>query len=98
MMIISAAARREIAQAVGASEPYLYQCLSGRKLMRPEEAVRIERDSGGRVRRWHLRRTDWHLIWPELIGTEGAPEPPGGGADIAQPATEAVAGGGGGDE
>ncbi len=28
----------------------------------------------GAVREWELR-PDWHLIWPELIGTEGAPDP-----------------------
>lgn len=27
------------------------------------------------VRRWDLRPNDWHLIWPELIGTDGAPDP-----------------------
>jgi len=28
------------------------------------------------VRRWDLRPYDWHRIWPELIGTEGAPDVP----------------------
>ena len=41
--------------------------------MRPEEAVRVEQKSNGRIKRWHLRRSDWHLIWPELIGAVGAP-------------------------
>lgn len=58
------------------SEQYLYQCLSGRKAMNPAQAVRIERHLEGRVRRWHLRQADWHLIWPELIGAEGAPAVP----------------------
>ncbi len=58
------------------SEQYLYQCLSGRKAMNPAQAVRIERHMGGRVRRWHLRQSDWHLIWPELIDTDGAPPIP----------------------
>ncbi len=26
--------------------------------------------------RWDLRPNDWHLIWPELIGTDGAPKIP----------------------
>jgi DNA-binding transcriptional regulator YdaS (Cro superfamily) len=26
-----------------------------------------------KYKRWHLRPSDWHLIWPELIGTKGAP-------------------------
>lgn len=29
-----------------------------------------------KVCRWHMRPLDWHLIWPELIGTEGAPPVP----------------------
>ena len=39
----------------------------------PEYAVSIERATGGRVRRWDTRPNDWHRIWPELIGIEGAP-------------------------
>lgn len=31
----------------------------------------IERAAG--VKRWDLRPKDWHVIWPELIDTEGAP-------------------------
>ncbi|MDB5975187.1 MAG: hypothetical protein JWR07_1947 [Nevskia sp.] len=26
--------------------------------------------------RWDLRPNDWYLIWPELIGVEGAPSVP----------------------
>lgn len=44
------------------------------RLPSPELSVRIEAESDRVVRRWHLRPDDWHLIWPELIGTEGAPE------------------------
>jgi DNA-binding transcriptional regulator YdaS (Cro superfamily) len=36
-------------------------------------AVDIERKTAGRLRRWHTCPDDWHRIWPELIGTEGAP-------------------------
>jgi DNA-binding transcriptional regulator YdaS (Cro superfamily) len=39
----------------------------------PEYAVAIERETGGAVSRWDLRPSDWHLIWPELIGKKGAP-------------------------
>lgn len=38
-----------------------------------EQCAAIERATGGTVRRWDLRPQDWHLIWPELIGAEGAP-------------------------
>jgi DNA-binding transcriptional regulator YdaS (Cro superfamily) len=36
----------------------------------------IERVTHGEVRRWDLRPLDWHRIWPELKGTDGAPTPP----------------------
>lgn len=39
----------------------------------PEYAVLIERETGGAVRRWDLRPNDWHRIWPELVGMDGAP-------------------------
>lgn len=42
----------------------------------PEYSVAIERATEGAVRRWDLRPHDWHLIWPELIGMEGAPSLP----------------------
>lgn len=41
----------------------------------PEHCSAIERATQGAVRRWDLRPADWHLIWPELIGAEGAPVP-----------------------
>jgi DNA-binding transcriptional regulator YdaS (Cro superfamily) len=42
----------------------------------PEYCVAIERATGGKVRRWDLRPEDWPRVWPELIGTEGAPSVP----------------------
>jgi DNA-binding transcriptional regulator YdaS (Cro superfamily) len=72
-MNLTAPERAAIAEKVGVSDPYLYQCMTGRKAMKPEEAVRVERESAGTLRRWHLRPKDWHAIWPELIGIEGAP-------------------------
>lgn len=78
-MNMTATERAAIAEQVGVSDPYLYQCLTGRKAMKPEEAVRVERESGRALMRWHLRPDDWHRIWPELIGAEGAPA-------IAEPA------------
>lgn len=46
---------------------------SGRML---QLAPLIETASHGRWRRWDLRPDDWHLIWPELVGTPGAPAAP----------------------
>ncbi|RQO57991.1 hypothetical protein DBR47_14460 [Paucibacter sp. KBW04] len=75
-MDITVADRNEIAALTGVNEQYLYQCLTGRKDMKTREAVRVERLTGGKVRRWHLRKSDWWLHWPELINAEGAPAVP----------------------
>lgn len=75
-MDITAADRAALAEQVGVNEQYLYQCLSGRKSMNAAEAVRVERESSFRVRVWDLRQTDWHLIWPHLINSKGAPPVP----------------------
>jgi DNA-binding transcriptional regulator YdaS (Cro superfamily) len=66
------------ADKLGISRIYLQQ-LGARQDGRepsPELCVSIERESLRQVRRWDLRPTDWHRIWPELIGTEGAPDVP----------------------
>jgi DNA-binding transcriptional regulator YdaS (Cro superfamily) len=41
-----------------------------------EHCPAIEKATNGAVCRWHLRQDDWHRIWPELIGIEGAPPVP----------------------
>jgi len=41
----------------------------------PRHCALVEVATGGAVMRWHLRPDDWHCIWPELIGAEGAPAP-----------------------
>jgi DNA-binding transcriptional regulator YdaS (Cro superfamily) len=64
---IEAPERKAIADANGVDEQFLYQCLTGRKQMRADEAVRLEQATNRRVLRWQLRMHDWHLIWPELI-------------------------------
>lgn len=38
-----------------------------------EHCAAIEAATQGAVRRWDLRPTDWHRIWPELVGVDGAP-------------------------
>lgn len=73
-MDITPTERQEIAEKAGINQHYLYQCLSGRRDMGALEATRVEKESGGRVRRWHLRQSDWDLVWPELVGSKGAPK------------------------
>ena len=80
--------RAALAEKVQVGDAYLYQCLTGRKDMKPEEAVRVERDSGRAVRRWHLRSNDWWKVWPELIGADGAPKVP---ADVHDSAASEAA-------
>lgn len=41
----------------------------------PATCVLIEEATNCMVRRWDLRPSDWHLIWPELIKAKGAPKP-----------------------
>lgn len=82
MKHISTPERGQLARAAGVNDQYLYQCLTRRRDMDPKEAARVEAATGGQLRRWHLRR-DWHLIWPELIGAEGAPPVPDEGVHRA---------------
>jgi DNA-binding transcriptional regulator YdaS (Cro superfamily) len=54
---------------------HLRNVMYGLRPCSAELAVLIERNSGGAVTRKDLRPSDWHRIWPELIGTKGAPKP-----------------------
>ncbi len=64
--------RQELAGQLGLSEQYLYQCMTARRDLDAAMARRLEVLSNGRIRVWNVRR-DWHHIWPELVGTQGAP-------------------------
>ena len=60
--------RRRLAEKVGMSEQYLYQCLTGRREMSAAEAVRVEQASEGAITRKMVCTLTWADIWPELIG------------------------------
>jgi DNA-binding transcriptional regulator YdaS (Cro superfamily) len=62
-----------LARKLGVSDAYLWQLVNGNRSISPERATQIELATAREVRRWDLRPADWHLIWPELIGAEGAP-------------------------
>lgn len=65
--------RREVAEILGIEEQYLYQILSSRSVAAPALARSLNRiDPDARL--WDLRPDDWHRIWPELIGTDDAPD------------------------
>ncbi len=68
-----------LAQALDIQVPYLQQMAlpdenPNKRAVNPVRAVHLEKLTSGLVRRWDTRPKDWHLIWPELIGTDGAPE------------------------
>jgi len=65
-----------LAAALDISASYLSQLAAADANVSPARCVEIERATAGDVRRWHLRPDDWHLIWPELIGSKGAPKVP----------------------
>jgi DNA-binding transcriptional regulator YdaS (Cro superfamily) len=65
-----------LAGRVRVSPAFISQLAGGGRPTPPDVAVRIEAATERRVRRWDLRPEDWHRIWPELIGAEGAPALP----------------------
>lgn len=65
-----------LARAIDLSPQFLLQLAKGTRPVPAERCAAIEVASNLAVRRWDLRPADWHLIWPELVGTEGAPQPP----------------------
>lgn len=73
---LTPAERRLLAIKANVNERYLYQCLTGRRDMKPSEARRVEDATEGRLSRQALCQKTWRGIWPELIGTEGAPPVP----------------------
>lgn len=71
-----------LAAAVGVTPVMVSQWSGGIKPVPPERCVAIEQATSGVVTRRDLRPKDWHLIWPELIGTEGAPAVPADQAEM----------------
>lgn len=64
---------KRVAARAGLTSAFLSQIALGQRPVPPTRCWAIERATGMVVRRWHLRPNDWHEIWPELIGAEGAP-------------------------
>ena len=69
-------ARTVLAAQAGTSYLHLRNIAFSGKSCGAVLAVAIEVATAGDVRRWDLRPDDWHRIWPELIGTDGAPAIP----------------------
>jgi hypothetical protein len=65
--IVDSKLRQEIAVQIGLSEQYIYQCLTGRRNMKPIQASAIEKLTNGAINRKMVCRTTWQGIWPELV-------------------------------
>lgn len=65
--------RRVLAAKFGLNEQYLYQCLTGRRDMKPGQAMQIEVASDGELKRSMLCQGSFREIWPDLV--EAAPQP-----------------------
>jgi len=64
-----------VARAVGQQAGYLSQIANGLRPAPAHLVPQIVKACDGEVRHWDLRQ-DWHLIWPDLIGVDGAPAVP----------------------
>lgn len=67
--------RRQVAEKLGMSPAYLYQCLAGIRDIDPTEAVRIERETGGLITRFDVCLKRGRAIWPELYAQRSICEP-----------------------
>ncbi|WP_072243011.1 transcriptional regulator [Thiomonas bhubaneswarensis] len=65
-----------LGRSLGIAPAFLYQIAHGKRKANAALSRSIERATRGAVMRWDLRPDDWHLIWPELIDTAGAPAIP----------------------
>lgn len=65
-----------VARGCGVAAAFMSQIANGVRPAPAERCAAIEIATGYAVRRWDLRPHDWHRIWPELIGAEGAPAVP----------------------
>lgn len=68
------------AKAVGVQSGYMSQMVAGKRPIPLRLVAAMERELG--VPRWVSRPKDWQLIWPELIGSPGAPALPAN--DVAE--------------
>ena len=68
--------RKALADRLEVSASFLSQVALNKRPCPAVLAVEIEVATEREVKRWDLRASDWHRIWPELIGAEGAPAVP----------------------
>lgn len=73
--------QQALADALGVTQPTVSQWVRDERPVPTRFCALIERHPTNLaaerpVMRWDLRPDDWSLIWPELIGAEGAPAVP----------------------
>ena len=64
----------KLATLLGVSVQAVCFWRDGKRSVPVDKIAEIERVTGSSVKRWDFRPDDWHRIWPELIGAEGAPD------------------------
>lgn len=69
-----AGCQADLARKLGVTPPMVQQWRSGTRPVPVRFCAAIESLTSGAVTRQDLRPNDWHLIWPDLVGTDGAPE------------------------
>lgn len=65
----------QVARLLGCSKQAAHFYFHGKRKFPPKYGAVLEQHAGG-VKRWDLWPTEWHQIWPELIGADGAPPVP----------------------
>lgn len=65
----------QVAAAIGKTPSFVSQLANGLRPVPADKCPDIEVATGYVVRRWDLRPHDWHRIWPDLVGMQGAPTP-----------------------
>lgn len=64
----------DAARRVGVSPAFFNQWATGRRNVPVAKGAIVEAELG--IPRWEMWPDDWHRIWPELIGIDGAPPVP----------------------
>lgn len=63
----------DLARATGLQYAFISQIANESRPAPLARCMAIETATDRAVMRWDLRPADWHLVWPELVGAEGAP-------------------------
>lgn len=70
--IDKAGSQAALARALGVSDQAVAFWRTGERKPDPATCTALDLHFG--IPRWRTRPTDWASIWPELVGTRGAPK------------------------